>query len=95
MTAAEQLRKEIANSDIIDRKKVLESIINGIRTNGECLVYEPYNPPSEIIYNSGSIQISSLKEETAIREFALSQGFRIMRAYHPVSGRLYGFYVKL
>lgn len=95
MTAAEQLRNEIVNSNIIDRKKVLESITNGIRTNGECLVYEPYNPPSEIIYNSCSIQISSLNEETAIREFALSQGFSIKRAYHPVSGRLYGFYVTL
>lgn len=95
MTAAEELRNEIANSNIIDKKKVLESITNGIRTEGVCLVYQPYNPPSEIIYNSRSIQITSPKEETAIREFALSQGFSIMRAYHPVSGREYGFYVTL
>lgn len=95
MTEAEKLRQEILKASAIDKQKVLESVRSGIKRNGECLVYEPYNPPKTTIYNSGSIEVGALEDETAIKEFVLSQGFRIKRAYHPVSGRAYGFYVIL
>ena len=95
MTAAQQLRSEILHSSTIDKGKVLESVRNGIKNCGECLVWEPYNAPSKTIYNSGSIEVGSLEDETAIKEYCLSQGFRIKRAFHPVSGRAYGFYVTL
>lgn len=95
MTAAEQLRSEILRSNTIDKNKVLESVRNGILKNGKCLVWEPYDAPIKTVYNEGSIEVSSLKDETAIKEFVISQGFRVKRAYHAVSGRECGFDVML
>lgn len=95
MNTAEQLRQEIANSNIIDKQKVLESVVNGIRQNGYCLVWEPYSGRSKIVYGSGSIEIARLEEEEAIRQYVLSQGFHVRRAFHPASGREYGFEVRL
>lgn len=95
MTAAEELRRELANSDIIDKKKVMAAVENGIRNVGECLVLKPYGATPEIIYGTESIKVGTLAAETAIKQFVLSQGFRIRRAFHPVSGREYGFYVTL
>lgn len=95
MNAAEQLRSEILHSSTIDKKAVLDAVMEGIRHNGECLVWEPYNAPEKTKYNPGSIEIASLEDETAIREYCIFQGFRIKRAFHPTSGRAYGFYVTL
>ena len=95
MNAAEMLRKEIVNSDIIDKKKVLETVTNGIRQNGYCLVWEPYSGRSHIVYGSCNIEIARLEEEVAIKEYCQAQGFRIRRAFHPASGREYGFEVSL
>lgn len=95
MNAAEQLRQEIVNNEIIDKKKVLESVINGIRQNGYCLVWEPYSQRSKIVYGSCNIEIARSEEKEAIRQYCLSQGFRIKRAFHPASGREYGFEVRL
>lgn len=95
MTAAEQLRREICSTSSIDKNKVLESVRKGIIKCGECLVWEPYNAPENTVYNAGSIEVASLEDETAIKQFVISQGFRVKRAFHPASGRQYGFYVML
>lgn len=93
MTEAEKLRQEILKASAIDKQKVLESVRSGIKRNGECLVYGPYG--TEIVYKSGSIEVCSIKQEESIKEYVLSEGFRIKKAYHPISGREYGFYVIL
>ena len=90
MTAAEQLRREILSSNSIDKNKVLESVRNGILKCGKCLVWEPFDAPKKTVYNKGSIEVASLEDETAIKEFVISQGFRVKRAYNPASGREYG-----
>jgi len=95
MNAANQLRSELLNNGIIDKQKVLQCITNGIKANGYCLVWEPYNTPSKIIYRDCSIEISDLKEEVAIKELALLEGFRVKNAYHPASGRPYGIEISL
>jgi len=95
MNAAEQLRQEIVNSELIDKKKVLESVTNGIRQNGYCLVWEPYSGRSKIVYGSTTIEIARLEEEEAIKQYCLAQGFHVRRAFHPASGREYGFEVRL
>lgn len=95
MNAAEKLRSEMLNGGIIDKNKVLNIIANGIRENGYCLVWEPYNTPSQIRYRDCTIEISDLKEEVAIKELALKEGFHVRNAYHPASGRPYGIEISL
>ena len=95
MTAAEQLRREILSSNSIDKNKVLESVRNGILKSGKCLVWDPYDAPKKTVYNDGSIEVASLEDATAIKEYVIAQGFRVKRAYHPASGREYGFEVML
>ena len=95
MNAAEQLRNEMLNSGIIDKKRVLEIIANGIKEYGYCLVWEPYNQRSHIVYGDCTIEISDLKEEVAIKELALKEGFHVKNAYHPASGRVYGIDIYL
>ena len=95
MNAAEKLRQEMVNGGVVDREKVLATVTNGIKENGYCLVWEPYNCPSKIKYGDCNIEISSLTELTAIKEICRVEGFHIKPAYHPASGRAYGYEVSL
>ena len=96
MNAAQQLKNELVNGELFDKRKVLETVSNGIRNNGglsEIII--PYNPPSKIRYGSYDIECSSSEEMEGIKEFLKQQGFRIRTAYHPVSGRAYGYEARL
>ena len=96
MNAAEQLRNQLVNGNLFDRKKVLETVTNGIVNNGglsEIII--PYNPPCKIRYGSYDIECSSSEELEGIKEFLKKEGFRIRTAYHPISGRAYGYEARL
>ena len=95
MNAAEKLRNEMVNGGIIDKDMVLKTVMNGIRQNGYCLVWDPYTGRSKIHYGDCNIEIAELSELTAIKEFCQSEGFRVKPAYHPVSGRSYGYEITL
>ena len=94
MNAAEQLRMELVNSKQFDKAEVIETVRNGIKNGGYSEVIVPYNEPSRVSYGSCHIECSSEQCE-AIKEFLKSEGFRISTAYHPVSGRPYGYEVRL
>ena len=95
MTTAENLRNEMLNSSLVDKDKVLATVKNGIKRYGYCLVWEPYSRPSEIHYGDSNIETSKPSETTAIKEICRAEGFYIKPAYHPISGRCYGFEVSL
>lgn len=95
MNAAEKLRKEMVNGGIVDREKVLATVTNGIRENGYCLVWDPYSGRSKIHYGDCNIEIAELAELTAIKQICLEEGFKVRNAYHPVSGRSYGYEISL
>lgn len=95
MKAAEALKNEVANGGIVDREKVLTTVVNGIRTNGSCLVWDPYTGRSNIHYGDCNIEIAKLAELTAIKQICLEEGFHVRNAYHPASGRCYGYEISL
>lgn len=95
MNASEQLRNEMLNGGIVDKKKVLATITNGIKKNGYCLVWIPYNAPKQIHYGNCDIEIAESAELTAIKEICRAEGFCVKNAYHPVSGRNYGYEISL
>ena len=95
MNAAEKLRTELVNSNVIDKKKVMEVITEGIKSYGYAEVIVPYNNRSKIFYGDCHIEVAELNELTAIKEYALSEGFHVKTAYHPVSGRNYGYEISL
>lgn len=94
MNAAEQLRRELANSSSFDKEEVLATVANGIKNGGYSEIIVPYNEPSKPSYGYNHIECSYEQCE-AIKEFLIKQGFRIRRAYHPVSGRPYGYEARL
>lgn len=91
MNAAEQLKIQMANSGLFDKQKVLESTTKGIQENGYCEIIAPYNMPDRIVYGDCHIEVASGRQMEAIAEFLKQEGFRIRPAYHPVSGRNYGY----
>lgn len=95
MNAAERLRKEMVSGGIVDREKVLATVTNGIKENGYSLVWDPYGGVNKIKYGDCNIQFSSVEEEEAIRQICLEEGFNVKKAYHPTSGRWYGYEISL
>ena len=92
MNAAEKLRNELRNSDLFDRKKVLETVTNGIKNNGGYSeITYPYHMISKIHYGSYDIEVATSEQMEGIVQFLKDEGFRIRKAYHPVSGRDYGY----
>lgn len=92
MNAAEQLRNELRNSASFDKKKVLETVINGIKNNGGYSeIIDTYNGRDKIYYGTYHIEVATLEQEEGIKEFLLSEGFKIRKSYHPVSGRWCGY----
>ena len=92
MNAAEKLRSELRNSDSFDKKKVLEVVTNGIKNNGGYSeIIDTYNGRSKIYYGSYHIEVATLEQEEGIKEFLLSEGFKVRKSYHPVSGRWCGY----
>ena len=91
MNTAEQLRIQMANSDLFDKQKVLASTANGIREYGYCEIIAPYNTPDRIVYGDCHIEVATGRQMEAIAEYLKQEGFRIRPAYHPVSGRNYGY----
>ena len=94
MNAAEQLRNELRNSASFDKKKVIETVANGIMNGGYCEIIVPYNPPASVVYGGCHIECSYEALEP-IKQFLRSEGFSFKTAYHPVSGRAYGYEVSL
>ncbi len=96
MNAADKLRNELQNSSLIDKQKVLETVANGIAKNGGYSeVTVGYNPVSRVVYGSYDIECPSFQEVEAIKQYVISQGFKVRRAFHPISGREYGIAVFL
>lgn len=96
MTAADKLRQELQNSPLFDKTKVLETVSNGIAKNGGYSeVTVSYNPAPDIYYGTYDIDCPSFQEVEAIKQFVISQGFKVRRAFHPISGREYGIAVYL
>ena len=94
MNAAEQLRDQLINGGLFDKQEVLNTVINGIKNGGYSEIIVPYNPPQRVVCGTHHIECSDEQCE-AIKEFLKSQGFRVRRAYHPVSGRPYGYEASL
>lgn len=94
MNAADKLRNSLANSSLFDRQKVLASVTNGIRNNGDCEIIVPYNPPAQVVYGDSHIECD-YNHLSAIKEFLRQEGFSMRTAYHPVSCRAYGYIVSL
>lgn len=95
MNAAEKLKKEMVNGNIVDREKVLATVTNGIMKKGYCLVWDPYGGRSKIHYGNCDIEIAELAELAAIKQICLEEGFHVKNAYHPVSGRNYGYEITI
>lgn len=93
MNYAEQLKNELANT-MFDKSKVLETISNGIKSNGESLIWEPYTCGNGIKYGDCNIECP-MNIGTAIASWLRGQGFRVRNDYHPVSGRFYGYMVTI
>ena len=89
MNAAEQLKKEVFNT-FFDKEKVLEVVCNGIKSNGESCIYEPYTCGDGIKYGDCNIECP-MNIGTAIASYLREQGFRVRNDYHPVSGRFFGY----
>ena len=93
MNAAEQLKKELANT-LFDKEKVLAIVCEGIKHNGESCIYEPYTCGSDIRYGDCNIECP-MNIGTAIASYLRGQGFRVRNDYHPMSGRFYGYVVTI
>lgn len=95
MNAADRLRNSLANSNVFDKQKVLDTVANGIKNNGGlCEIIVPYNAPSHVVYYDCHIECD-YEHLSAIKEFLSQEGFKLRTAYHPISGRSYGYEVSL
>lgn len=93
MKAAEQLKQQLANSELFDKEKVLETIIRGIKSNGESYVTE-YARMSSVSYGKCNIECGNANG-TAIAAYLRDQGFRVRNYYHPISGNWCGYIVSI
>ena len=91
MNAAEALKRELSNSSLFDKEKVLATVINGIKNNGGWseIIYDGYR--GKLYYGSYDVECATSAECEGIKEYLKSEGFRIGTAYHPASGRPYGY----
>ena len=94
MNTAEKLRQELASSALFDKAEVLETVKNGVKNGGYSEIIVPYNEPSKVHCGQYHIECSYEQCE-AIKEFLKQEGFRIKTAFHPVSGRPYGYEARL
>lgn len=98
MTIAEQLRKELINSNLFDKGKVIKAVTNGIKNNGgysEVYYYGRRNNPESISYGCYDIECGCEEQLQAIKEYLKAQGFRIGIARHPISYREIGYKISL
>lgn len=93
MSYAEQLKQEIVNSGLFDKQKVLETISNGIKSNGESCITE-YARMSGVTYGKCNIECGNANGH-AIASFLRDEGFKVKNDYHPISGHWCGYIVTL
>jgi hypothetical protein len=93
MNKAEQLKKELANSGLFDKDKVLEVVSNGIKHNGESCITE-YARMSGVKYGNCNIECSNAIGH-AIASYLRSEGFNVKNDHHPISGHWCGYIVTI
>ena len=96
MNAAEALRKELVNSSLFDKQKVLDTVVNGIKKNGGiCEIYVYWRLDGcPVRYHGDYIECGN-PEVAAIVQYLKAQGFTIRKNFHPVSGNWCGYIVSL
>lgn len=97
MTAAEQLKAEMAGSVVFDKDKVIAAVKNGIKRDGVAYItYFGYKDSmTGIVYRYNEVEVTSGEECQAIKQFLQKEGFALVTYHHPASYRPIGYKVML